>query len=101
MSKTDTQADTPIEITAAPAPYGQAWRLEPEGRSGGAGEDYRHSEFSDSHRDSAGEGHIGTRLTLQADADRRRNAETDASWNRFMLLANLRNLELAGKVVLK
>jgi hypothetical protein len=97
MSKTDT----PIKIVAAPSPCGQAWRLEPEGRAGGAGEDYRHSAFSDSHRNSAGEGHIGTRLTLQADADRRRNAETDAGWDRFVLLANLRNLELAGKVVVK
>jgi hypothetical protein len=96
-----SRTDTPIRITAAPAPYGQAWRLEPEGREGAAGEDYRHGEFSDSHRSHAGEGHIGTRLTLQAEADRRRDAETDAGWNRFMRLANLRNLELAGKAVVK
>jgi hypothetical protein len=99
---------TPRVIRAEAAAYGQAWRLAKTGQDS-VGEDrrsrdhwgaYVDSDGADAGRD-AGQGHIGTRLTLQADADARRAAETDAGWDRFVLLANLRNLELAGKVVVK
>jgi hypothetical protein len=108
MSKADNPETAPRVIRAEAAPHGQAWRLaHPEQE--GMGEDRRSRDCWGAYVDSgrpdasrdAGQGHIGTRLTLQADADARRAAETGAGWDRFVLLANLRNLELAGKVVVK
>jgi hypothetical protein len=93
MSDTDTTNSPPITVRAVEAPYGQAWRLGMDG----AGEDHRHGEFIESQRSDAGEGHIGTRLTRQADADARRDASEAAGWDRFMRLANARNIERGVK----
>jgi hypothetical protein len=98
MSETET---SPITVRAVEAAYGQAWRLDIEA----TGEDHRGGayggDFIESQRRDAGEGHIGTRLAVLADHEARREAAAEAGWNRFMRLANLRNLELAGKATLK
>jgi hypothetical protein len=99
----DETSETPARVVrAVEAPYGQAWRIDPAG----AGGDIARSDLSDRIRDDRhfgnGEvGHVGTRLTLQADVEARQAAREQAGWDRFVLLANLRNLELAGKVVVR
>jgi hypothetical protein len=68
----------------------------PQARAATSRSDLSEGICDDKHLDSGGIGHIGTRLTLQADVEARQNAREHAGWAR-MALANARNLELAAR----